>query len=102
TCRPLNSAFHADPIETGYDGHPPGLTVREVSRRYRVGEDKVREWIRHGELRAINTAAVRCGKPRFVILPEALAEFEQSRAAAEPPKPPRKRRRTSRVDYYPD
>ncbi len=39
----------------------PGLTVRDVACRYRVGEDKVRGWIARGELRAINTAKVLCG-----------------------------------------
>jgi hypothetical protein len=84
------------------DARAAGLTVADVAIRYRVSPDKVRGWIKRGELRAINTAAVRCGKPRFVILPEALAEFERSRAAAEPPKQPRRRIRTTKVDYYPD
>ena len=80
-----------------------GLTVRDVARRYRVGEDKVRGWIRRGELRAINTAAVLCGKPRWVVTPEALAEFERRRTGGAPPKPARRRRRrTEIVDYYPD
>ena len=43
---------------------PRGYTVREVALRLRVGEDKVRNWIARGELLAINTATVVCGKPR--------------------------------------
>jgi excisionase family DNA binding protein len=78
-----------------------GLTVREVARRYRVGEDKVRAWIAAGELRAINTAAVLCGKPRWVIPVDALAEFERRRAGAAPPKPPRRKRCPALVDYFP-
>jgi hypothetical protein len=80
-----------------------GLTVRDVARRYRVGEDKVRAWIARGELAAVNTAAVLCGRPRYVVTPEALAAFERGRAAAEP-KPTRRRRprRPGVVDYYPD
>jgi excisionase family DNA binding protein len=42
---------------------PRGLTVREVARRYRVSPDKVRAWIRRGELAAVNTASTLCGKP---------------------------------------
>jgi hypothetical protein len=57
-----------------------GLTVKDVARRYRVSPDKVRLWIARGELVAINTTATLCGKPRWVILPEALAEFERRRA----------------------
>lgn len=80
-----------------------GLTVAEVAKRYRVGEDKVRTWIRKGELRAINTATVLCGRPRWVILPDALLAFERGRAAVPEPKPTKRtRRRADTVDYYPD
>jgi excisionase family DNA binding protein len=79
---------------------PDTLTVREVARRYRVGEDKVRAWIARGELAAINTASTLCGRPRWVIAPTALAEFERRRAAAPPPRP-RRRKRTPEIDYYP-
>jgi hypothetical protein len=81
---------------------PQGCTVRDVARRYRVSEDKVRGWIRRGELLAINTAGATCGKPRFVVLPEALQRFERGRAAAEPPKPLRRRRRPELIDFFPD
>jgi excisionase family DNA binding protein len=84
---------------------PPlrGLTVADLAARYRVSEDKIRRWIRNGDIRAVNTATALCGKPRFVVLPEALVDFEKSRAAAEPPKPPhRRKKRIDFVDYYPD
>ncbi len=77
------------------------LTVSEVARRYRVGEDKVRTWIRRGDLRAINTADVACGKPRYVVPPEALDEFERRRSAASPPKPKRQKR-SQEIDYFPE
>jgi hypothetical protein len=80
-----------------------GLTVAELAKRYRVGEDKVRAWIARGELAAINTAAVLCGKPRWVVTAEALAAFERRRAAPAPtPRPARKRKKRQEVDYYPD
>jgi hypothetical protein len=78
-----------------------GLTVADVARRYRVGEDKVRAWIRRGELAAINTAAVLCGRPRWVVTHDALAAFEARRAGGTPPKPRRKRKPPVK-DYYPD
>jgi hypothetical protein len=79
-----------------------GLTVRDMARRWRVGEDKVRAWIRRGELRALNTAATMCGRPRYVITPDALADFERARSAA-PPKPtPRRKKRTGLIDFFPD
>jgi transposase len=81
---------------------PRGRTTREVAAYFRVSEDKVRAWIAKGELAAVNTAAVLCGKPRWVITPDALAEFEQRRAGGPPPKaPPRKRRRPEVIDFYP-
>jgi transposase len=80
-----------------------GLTVSEVAKRYRVGEDKVRGWIRSGVLRAINTADARAGKPRYVIMPEYLAEFERGRCVAAPQRTPRARRRAqAQRDYFPD
>jgi hypothetical protein len=75
--------------------------VRELARRYRVGEDKVRSWIKKGELRAVNTAAVLCGKPRWVVSEEALVEFERRRSSAPPAKPPTPRRRNAIKDFYP-
>jgi excisionase family DNA binding protein len=83
-------------------GPAAGLTVGDVAKRYRVSPDKVRAWIARGELRAVNTAASMCGKPRWVIPPESLAEFERRRAGGSPPKPQRRRRQPVAVDYYPD
>jgi hypothetical protein len=79
-----------------------GLTVQEVARRYRVSPDKVRLWIKKGEILALNTAATLCGKPRWVITPDALAAFEQRRMGGPAPKPKRRRKRGELVDYYPD
>ncbi len=80
----------------------PGYTVADLARRYRVGTGKVRTWIARGELRGINTADVACGRPRWVIPPEALLEFEQRRAGGSPPKTVRRKRATGQVDYYAD
>ena len=92
---PLHAAPHFDSAR--------GLTVADVARRYRVGEDKVRAWIKRGEVRAINTAAAMCGKPRWVILAEALAEFEQARCGGPEPKPQRRHhRKAGEIDFYPD
>jgi hypothetical protein len=73
-----------------------------VARRYRVSPDKVRAWIRRGELAAVNTASALCGKPRFVIAPEALERFERGRQAGPPPEPRRRMRRQEVIDYFPD
>ncbi len=79
-----------------------GHTVADVAARYRVGEDKVRGWIKAGRLAAVNTASARCGRPRFVVTPEALRAFEAAASACPPPAPPRRRRRAAVRDYYPD
>jgi hypothetical protein len=79
-----------------------GMTPREVARLLRISPDRVRAMIVRGELGAINTATVRCAKPRYVILPHHLAAFEQGRAAGPPPKSTRRRKKINMVDYYPD
>ena len=79
-----------------------GLTVRDLARRYRVGEDKIRGWIRCGEMRAVNTATALCGRPRWVVSPDALAEFERRRVSGPIPQPKRPRKKTGIVDYFPD
>jgi transposase len=82
--------------------HGGGYTVRDLAKLLRVGRARILTFIHSGELKAVNTAAVRCGRPRFVTTPEALAEFQQARQAA-PAKPaPRRKRRAGQVDYFPD
>jgi hypothetical protein len=77
--------------------------VRDVARRYRVSPERVRGWIRRGELAALNTADLVSSKPRLVITPDALQHFERARQAAARPVPPRRRKRRFAVkDYYPD
>ena len=79
----------------------PGYTVADVARRYRVSPDRVRGWITSGVLRAINRRDTRSGRPSWVVTAEALDEFERGRTAAQPPKPPRRKKRINLVDYYP-
>jgi excisionase family DNA binding protein len=81
---------------------PSGLTPRELARLLRVSPDRIRAIIARGELRAVNMAPTRCGRPRWVILPDALAAFLAGRLASPPPAPAKRRKRTVMVDYYPD
>jgi hypothetical protein len=77
------------------------LTVREFARRWRIRPDKARAWIHRGELKAVNVAAHLCGKPRFLILPHHVADFERSRQVAKPKATPRRKRRWV-TDYFSD
>jgi excisionase family DNA binding protein len=79
-----------------------GMTVREAARYLRVSPEKIRGWIRAGRLGAINTAEARCGKARFVILPDHLDRFIKSRQAGPPPKPARRKKRAYQTDFFPD
>src|SRR5262249_8158842 len=95
---------HAEPRRKGATmsrDPAPGWTVADLAKRYRVGKDRIRTWIKRGELAAINTSLAKCGRPRFVVTDDALAAFERGHTAAQPPRPER-RKRTQMIDYYPD
>ena len=46
-----------------------GFTVADVAARYRVSPDKVRQWVRRGELAAVNVASSLCGRPQLRVSP---------------------------------
>lgn len=80
-----------------------GMTPAEAGRYLHVSPDFVRDEIRAGRLKAIDTSRQRGRRPRFVILPHHLVEWELSRAAIPTEKPtPRRKKRTTAIDYYPD
>jgi transposase len=79
-----------------------GFTIPEVAKRLRVGQDRVRRWIKRGDLAACNTADAKCRRPRYVVLPKQLAAFVRRRSAAEPQPTPRWKNRTTEGDYFPD
>jgi hypothetical protein len=97
------AACPVDPPPSRHHQPGAGLTVEDAARRYRVSPDKIRVWIALGELRAVNTSAVKCAKPRWVIPPEALDEFERKRSGGPGPKPMKRRCRPSpQIDFFPD
>ncbi|MHB1426943.1 MAG: helix-turn-helix domain-containing protein [Gemmataceae bacterium] len=61
------------------------VTTRDVARRLGVSVDKVRAWIASGELRAIDVALRRGGRPRWRITAEDLDAFLVSRSVAPVP-----------------
>src|SRR5215469_7409447 len=99
---PANGAAMSSIGILRHDALLRGYTPRELARMLRVSPDRVRHWIRSGQLGAIDTATARCRRPRFVILPHHLEEFERRLKVSPPAKPERRRRLTAATDYYPD
>jgi excisionase family DNA binding protein len=94
---PAPSLTLADVAQTAERGHTP----RELARLLRVSPDRIRAMIAAGELGALDMARQRCGRPRYIILPQHVEEFLRRRSAAPTPKP-RRRKRTQDTDFYPD
>jgi excisionase family DNA binding protein len=55
------------------------LTVRQAAGRLAVSPDKIRAWIRSGELVALDVSRKVGGRPRFRIDAAALLAFEERR-----------------------
>jgi hypothetical protein len=87
----------------GTDAPPTGYTVADLCRRWKVGPDKIRAFLRRGELIGVNVATTLSGKPQWRITAESVQRFEQRRSSALSPRaPPRRRRQQGILDYYPD
>ncbi|MCA9261098.1 MAG: helix-turn-helix domain-containing protein, partial [Planctomycetales bacterium] len=75
------------------------LTPPQVSRLLGIAKERIHEFIRNGELRAVNVARNLNGqRPRWRISPQALADFESNRSNSKPKPPaaPRGRRRAAK------
>ena len=68
------------------------LTPPQLAAAWGIDVAKVLHWIKAGELRAINVATDRNGRPRYAIDVADIAVFEASRAV-QPPAPRIRRRR---------
>lgn len=61
------------------------ISPPELARRWGLSPQKILDWIRTGELRAINVSRNRdARKPRFLIDVDAIADFERARAFGDP------------------
>lgn len=76
------------------------ITPNQLAHRLAIKPSKVLKWIADGELKAVNLAERRGGRPRWKILPEYLEEFLASRASTPPPVVRRQRRRPKPVKEY--
>jgi hypothetical protein len=77
------------------------LTPPRLADKWGISPEKVLGWIRTGELRAINIAALQGGRPRYLIDEADLADFEKRREAkTSPPLQSRKRKQRDDVTEY--
>jgi excisionase family DNA binding protein len=78
------------------------LSVRDICKRYCVGEHTVLAWIRSGELRAVNVGRkISTRKPRWRISEKALEAFEAQRAATPPlPRSRRRKQQAEVIQFY--
>jgi hypothetical protein len=72
-----------------------------LCRRWKVGADKIRGFVRRGELVAVNVAANLSGRPQWRITAGSVERFEVRRSSVPAPKPQRRRRRPQVIDFYP-
>jgi hypothetical protein len=86
------------------DTTPRGRTTSELAAYWRVSADRIRSLIVAGQLEAINTAPAG-HRPRYIILPRHIEQWErQHRAMTSVEERPqrRRRRRTDEIDFFPD
>ena len=78
------------------------LSPPQIARWLGVGHEKVLRWIRSGELRAINLAAKRSGRPRYRVRVADLVAFENGRQVVQVDVKPRRRRKSddSVVEFF--
>ena len=65
----------------------------EVAKLLRVAPEKVVNWIRRGELPAVNVATTMRGRPRYRISEADLQAFKHRRSVIPPPPKQSRRRR---------
>ena len=81
---------------------PRYLTPPAVARLLGIKPERVIEFIRAGELRAVDVARRGSMRPRYRISPDALAAFEAARSVTPLPKPSRRHRESPAeiIEFY--
>lgn len=98
-----DALVHAAEDARGEPSSVRAWTVTQVAERYGCKPHLVLKLIAAGELVAIDLRLPGARRPRWKILPEALAAFEQRRAAKpQEPVQPRRRRKQDRADQEPN
>ena len=77
------------------------VTPPELARQWGIDVAKVLKWIKSGELRAVNLATTRTGRPRYAIDQADMAIFEASRAVQPPaPRVRRRKKDPSIIEFF--
>ena len=77
------------------------LTPPELARQWGIDVAKVLKWIKSGELRAVNLATTRTGRPRYAIDQADMAIFEAARTVQPPaPRVRRRRRDPAIIEFF--
>jgi hypothetical protein len=79
-----------------------GYSIADLSRRWKIGSDKIRSFLRRGELIGIKVASDPAGRPQWRITQASVEAFERRRSSAPAPKPARRRMQRAPVDYLAD
>lgn len=69
-----------DAAARGSSGGLAWYTPSQLAKERHVGIAKIHQWIRSGELLAINHASTRLSTPRWRIPAEAVAAFDRARS----------------------
>ena len=77
------------------------ISPPKAAKRYAVGVHTVLAWIKSGELVAINVGSGAM-RPRWRIMPDAIADFERRRQATPATKATRRRRKVDPgvIEYF--
>lgn len=75
--------------------------VKDLCKRYAVGEHTILGWIRRQELQAIDVSRELGGRPKWRITQEALQKFEALRTPTAPlPRARRRKQPAEVVQFY--
>lgn len=72
---------------------PPTYSPGQLARNLGITVDKVLNWIRNGQIDAIDVSTDRSGRPRYRIDADAIAKFKAARNPTPLTKPIRRRKR---------
>ena len=78
------------------------LSPPQVAQRFGVAPEKILAWIHSGELRAIDVATRRGGRPRYRVDPADLALFVRKRTVGTPTPATRRIRKppTNVIEFF--